>query len=100
MGEGPCYTFLAIVEVYALRYGAATQGAVLQGVVADLTTADVTAGQEDDLRLDTEKRKSVRKVAMFMIYIDLQKLGSLFYEVTEKQKYNFKHLLCCAFSLA
>lgn len=46
---------LAVVELYALRYGAATQRTVLQSVAADLTTADMTTRQENDLRLEREK---------------------------------------------
>lgn len=46
---------LAIVEVHALRDGAATQWAVLQSVAADLTTTDVTTGKEYDLRLERGK---------------------------------------------
>lgn len=44
---------LAAVEAYALGYVATAERAVLQSLAAHLTAADVTAGQEDDLRLET-----------------------------------------------
>lgn len=45
-----------MVEADALRYVATTERAVLQGLAADLTAADVTTGQEDDLRLERQRR--------------------------------------------
>lgn len=56
--------------MYALRDGAATQRAGLQSIAADLTTADVTAGQEDDLRLETVTHgQSYGKVCVHLIMV-------------------------------
>lgn len=48
---------LAVVQTYALGYAAATKRAVLQSIAADLTTAYMTTGQENDLRLERQKRQ-------------------------------------------
>ena len=63
---------LAMVEAYPLGYVATTQRAVLQSVAADLTTANVTAGQEDDLSLQTHRDKT-QSVLWMSVSVSVQR---------------------------
>lgn len=83
---------LAVVEAYPLGYAATTQRAVLQSVAADVTTAYMTAGQEDDLSLETHRDKTRVSPLDECEYVCTKVLYYLFLELLKSDHLHVKSL--------